>query len=71
MIAPMLFDKMDASLSPINEYQIAVAGGMNLRENNKCALTDLVEIYDSRENTWKLFEIGLSTPRRQMTMLSS
>ena len=34
-------------------------------------LTDLVEIYDVRENTWKLFEIGLSSPRRLMSMVSS
>ena len=34
-------------------------------------MTDLVEIYDTRENTWKLFEIGLSSPRRFVSMVSS
>ena len=34
-------------------------------------LTDIVEVYDARENTWKLFEIGLSAPRRLMAMISS
>ena len=46
MIAPLMFDKFDASLCPINEYQIVVAGGMN----GQGKFTDLVEIYDSREN---------------------
>jgi hypothetical protein len=61
MISPMLFDKMDSSLCPINEYQIVVAGGISYPSGK---LTDLVEIYDVRENTWKLFEIGLSSHRR-------
>ena len=68
MISPMLFDKMDSSLCAINEYQIVVAGGINYPAGK---LSDLVEMYDVRENTWKLFEIGLSSPRRQMSMISS
>lgn len=28
-------------------------------------------MYDVRENTWKLFEIGLSSPRRLMSIVSS
>ena len=39
--------------------------------NSSGKLTDLVEMYDVRENTWKLFEIGLSSPRRLMGMISS
>lgn len=30
-----------------------------------------MQIYDIRENSWKLFEICLSTPRRLVTMVSS
>jgi N-acetylneuraminic acid mutarotase len=33
-------------------------------------LTDICEIYDVRENQWRLFEIGLSSPRRMMAMVS-
>lgn len=44
-----------------------MAGGIN----SSGKLTDLVEIYDVRENTWKLFEIGLSSPRRLVSMVSS
>lgn len=58
---------MDSSATPINEYQIVLIGGQN--SQNK--LTDLVEIYDVRENTWRLFEIGLSSPRRLVSMVSS
>jgi hypothetical protein len=68
MISPMVFDKMDAALCSINEYQIVVAGGINYPAGK---LSDLVEMYDVRENTWKLFEIGLSSPRRLMSMISS
>lgn len=65
-ISPLLFDKMDSCACAINEYQIVIAGGMN----SSGKLTDLVEIYDVRENTWKLFEIGLSSPRRLLSMVS-
>lgn len=58
---------MDATACAINEYQIVLVGGVN----SAGKLTDLVEMYDVRENTWKLFEIGLSTPRRLMGMISS
>jgi len=63
----MMFSKMDASACPINEYQIVLIGGIM----SSGALTDFVEIYDVRENTWKLFEIGLSSPRRLMSVISS
>lgn len=43
-----------------------IAGGVT----SSGKLTDLVEIYDVRENTWKLFEIGLSSPRTLMSMVS-
>ncbi len=62
-----MFDKMDASACPINEYQIVIIGGIN----SQGKLTDLVEIYDVRENTWRLFEIGLSSPRRLMSVISA
>lgn len=58
---------MDAAACAINEYQIVLVGGVN----SSGKLTDLVEIYDIRENTWKLFEIGLSSPRRLMGVVSS
>jgi hypothetical protein len=58
---------MDASACAINEYQVVLVGGIN----SSGKLTDLVEMYDVRENTWKLFEIGLSSPRRSMGMISS
>lgn len=57
---------MDAAACAINEYQIVIAGGVS----SSGKLTDLVEIYDVRENTWKLFEIGLSSPRKLMSMVS-
>ncbi len=44
-----------------------VAGG----SNSSGKFTDIVEIYDSRENSWKLFEIGLSSPRAFVSMVSS
>jgi hypothetical protein len=31
--------------------------------NNNDKKSDLVEIYDVRENMWRIFEIGLSSPR--------
>ena len=43
-----------------------IIGGVN----SSGKLTDIVEIYDVRENTWRLFEIGLSSPRRLMSMVS-
>ena len=63
----MLFEIMEASACAINEYQIAVAGGVNSQGRN----TDIVQIYDVRENQWRLFEICLSSPRRLLTMVSS
>jgi len=63
----MMFDRSEAAACPINEFQIAVAGGINAEKK----LTDLVELYDVREDTWKICEIGLSSPRRQMCMSSS
>jgi Kelch motif len=62
-----IFEKMDASACAINEYNVVLVGGINTLGRP----TDLVEIYDVRENTWKLFEIGLSSPRRLMAMVSS
>lgn len=38
---------------------------------NQSDITDFVEIYDTRENSWCLFEIGLSSPRWLMTTLST
>ncbi len=59
MLAPCLFEKMDASAYAINEYQVVLIGGVSTQGS----LTDIVEIYDVRENSWRLFEIGLSSPR--------
>ena len=63
----MLFEIMDSGAFAINEYQVVVAGGVNSNRLN----TDILQIYDVRENQWRLFEICLSTPRRQVTMVSS
>lgn len=62
-----LFEIMDSSACSINEQQIAVAGG----ENSQGRLMDIVQIYDIRENSWRLFDICLSSPRRLVTMISS
>ncbi|CDW71274.1 kelch motif family protein [Stylonychia lemnae] len=66
-MAPMLFEIKEASACAINESQIVVAGGVNSQQR----LSEIVQIYDIRENAWKLFEICLSTPRKQVTMVSS
>ena len=63
----MLFDISEAAACSINEYQIVVAGGVNSQHR----LTDIVQIYNIRENSWRLFEICLSSPRRQISMISS
>lgn len=39
--------------------------------NSQGKVTDICEIYDVRENTWRLFEIGLSSPRTLMSMVSA
>ena len=56
----MLFEIKEASACAINESQIVVAGGVNSQKR----LSEIVQIYDIRENAWKLFEICLSTARR-------
>lgn len=55
----MIFAKENAAACSINEYQIIVAGG----KTTGGTLTDIVEIYDLRENTWKVFSHGISSPR--------
>jgi 6-phosphogluconolactonase/glucosamine-6-phosphate isomerase/deaminase len=47
----MIFAKENAAASAVNEFQIIVAGGRTEDGN----LSDLVEMYDLRENTWKVF----------------
>jgi len=63
----MLFEIMEGAACAINEYQIVVSGGVNSNRKN----SDILQIYNIRENQWRLFEICLSTPRRQVTMVSS
>lgn len=63
----MLFEKEDAAACAINEFQIIVAGGRTSGGN----LTDIVEIYDLRENTWKVFSVGISQPRSLMAIVSA
>jgi N-acetylneuraminic acid mutarotase len=58
-ISPMIFHKENAAACAINEFQIIVAGGRSQGGN----LTDTVEIYDLRENSWKVFSVGISEPR--------
>jgi len=58
-ISPMIFAKENAATCAINEFQIIVAGGRTEDGN----LSDVVEMYDLRENTWKVFQVNLSAPR--------
>jgi len=67
LLTPMLFEIMEGAACAINEYQIVVAGGVNSVGQN----SDILQMYDVRENQWRLFEICLSTPRRMVTMVSS
>jgi hypothetical protein len=55
----MIFAKENAAACAINEFQIIVAGG-RLQDGN---LTDVVEMYDLRENTWKVVSVSISEPR--------
>lgn len=63
----MVFDRAEASACPINEMQIAVVGGVN----NNGTLMDHIELYHVRENAWKLYEVGMSSPRKGMCTQSS
>lgn len=63
----MLYEKQDAAACAINEFQIIVAGGKMAGDQT----SDIVEIYDLRENTWKVFSLGLSSPRSLMTIVSA
>jgi len=67
LLSPMLFEISEGAACAINEYQIVVAGGLN--NQGKCS--DILQMYDIRENQWRLFDIYLSTPRRKVTMISS
>jgi len=67
LLNPMLFEIMEGAACEINEYQVVVAGGVNSVGQN----SDILQLYDVRENQWRLFETCLSTPRRLMTMVSS
>jgi len=55
----MIFAKENSAACAINEFQIIVAGG----KINGGQLSDKIEIYDLRENTWRVFSVGLSAPR--------
>jgi len=63
----MLYEKADAAACAINEFKIIVAGGRTSGDS----MTDIVEIYDLRENSWKVFSVGISSPRSQMAITSS
>lgn len=65
-ISPMIFEKQDSAACAINEFQIIVAGGRTAGGK----LTDIIEIYDLRENTWKVFSVGISSPRSLMAIVS-
>jgi hypothetical protein len=67
LITPMLFDIMEGAASAINEYQIVVAGGVNSNLKN----SDIIQVYDVRDNQWRLYDICLSSPRSAVTMVSS
>ena len=66
-ISPMIFAKENAAACAINEFQIIVAGGRTEDGN----LSDVVEMYDLRENTWKVFQVNISAPRQLMTIVSA
>jgi N-acetylneuraminic acid mutarotase len=51
-LTPMLFEIMEGASCAINEYLIVVAGGVNSSRSN----SDIVQLYDVRENQWRLFE---------------
>ena len=59
-LSHMLFAKADASACAINEYQIVVGGGTN----SEGRTTDIVEIYDLRENIWKISTVHLNEPKK-------
>lgn len=67
VICPMIYEKEDAASCAINEFQIIVAGG----RTSGGLLSDIIEIYDLRENAWKVFSVGLSSPRSLMAIISS
>ena len=67
MISPLIYAKEDASACAINEFQILVAGG----RTSDGQVTDIVEMYDLRENAWKVFSVGISSPRSLMAIVSS
>jgi N-acetylneuraminic acid mutarotase len=64
--SPMIFHKENSASCAINEFQIIVAGG-----RIQGGLTDIVEIYDLRENSWKVFSVGISSPRQLMKIVSA
>ena len=66
-ICPMTFRKENSAACAINEFQIIVAGGR--MEGGE--LTNQVEIYDLRENSWKSFSVGISSPRQLMNIVSA
>ena len=63
----MIFAKENAAACAINEFQIIVAGG-RLQDGN---LTDVVEMYDLRENTWKVVSVSISEPRQLISIVSA
>lgn len=67
MLAPMHFAKAEACAVGINEFKIAVAGGRD--QNGK--LQDTIEVYDIRENTWKVSDMCLMAPQAGGAIVSS
>ena len=66
-LPPMIFPRENAAACAINEYQIIVGGGRIAGGQ----LTDSVELYDMRENTWKVVTTKLSGPRERMSVISA
>ena len=66
-LPPMIFPRENAAACAINEYQVIVAGGRIVGGQ----LTDSVEMYDLRDNTWKVVTTKLSSPREHMSVISA
>jgi hypothetical protein len=66
-LPPMIFPRENAAACAINETQVIVAGGRSAGGQ----LTDSVELYDLRENTWKVMTTKLSAPREHVSVISA
>ena len=59
-LCPMRLGRFDCSACSLSEYKIAVVGG----ESAKGKILDLVEIFNSRDNSWESCHLKLKEPRK-------